>query len=432
VDQPHQYNTFGDGRPMKILTISNLYAPYIVGGYEMLAATVTDELRRRGHQVHIATGHGRNLPNDGFMHGVLDLDLDRTDETFLGGKRPTAFDLINWHLFNWRSYWATRRLIRQLKPDFVSVWGLYLASSSPIFAAQHERIPTSVYLADKWLYYDLKDILAIVQPQNIWHARMLRLARAIVQPVLFANFKSRHLITVSEFVRHFYIRYGFPAEWLTCIHSGVHTERFIFEPASPVADGSVRLLYIGSLWAGKGPHIALQALGKLVRQGYTNWRLDMYGEGTTGFKDWLKSIIAQEGIENHVCIHGFVGQKQVIEAYHTHDIVIFPSIWDEPFASVPMEAMSCGSTIVATTAGGTPEAISDGETGLLVPPNDADALANVLERVITDGELRRRLGTRAAEVARQRFDVGHWVDRLEEYYAQVIQGSVNAQPSERG
>jgi len=89
---------------------------------------------------------------------------------------------------------------------------------------------------------------------------------------------------------------------------------------------------------------------------------------------------------------------------------------DEPFAAVPIEAMSCGMAVVATTAGGTPEAIVDGETGLLVGPDDPAALARALLRLAADDSLRVRLGEQAARVARERFDLDLYVDRLEAYY----------------
>ena len=82
--------------------------------------------------------------------------------------------------------------------------------------------------------------------------------------------------------------------------------------------------------------------------------------------------------------------------------------------------MSCGMAVVATTAGGTPEAITDGETGLLVPPGDAAALAGAVRRLAEDDGLRLGLGERAALVARERFDVGLYVDRLEAVYRSCL------------
>ena len=72
--------------------------------------------------------------------------------------------------------------------------------------------------------------------------------------------------------------------------------------------------------------------------------------------------------------------------------------------------------VVATTAGGTPEAIVDGETGLLVPPADPEGMARALARLAADDGLRIRLGANAARAARARFDLDGYVDRLEARY----------------
>lgn len=401
--------------------ISNLYPPYVIGGYEMLASAVVDELRRRGHEVHVATGYGQRLPADGQTHGVLSLDLDHKEDIFLSGDKPKVGELIKWHLFNWRSYRGTRRLIRQLNPDVVAIWNLYKASLAPLIATQHERKPHNVYVADKWLCYSLWDLGGFINPSQQPQQRIVRLVRDWFQPLLRAFIKPKHVITVSDFIRGIYLHYGFPAEWLTTIHSGVRPELFTRRPASPAPDGEVRLLYMSSLWEGKGPQVAVRALGRLVRKGYVNLSLDIYGEGVENFKQWLRSLIAEEGVEARVRLLGFAAQDDVIAAYQTHDVVVFPSVWDEPFATVLLEAMSCGLAIVASTAGGTPEAIQNDETGLLVPPNDPDALALALERVIVDVPLRQRLGERAAQIARERFTVTYWVDRLEAYYTRITQ-----------
>ncbi|MBI5878446.1 MAG: glycosyltransferase family 4 protein [Chloroflexi bacterium] len=404
---------------MRLLLINNLYPPYIVGGNEMLAHDVVTELRRRGHTVSIATGRGVRLPDGEAVHGILNLDLDRKEESFLGGREPTAGDLINWHLFNRRSYQAVRRLIRSTDPELVVVWNLYLASMSPLIAAQHSGRPVVVQVADKWLDYGLKHIGALVRPGRQSHQWLVRASQAFVQPILYWLGRPEHIVAISEFMRDYYVRQGFDAETLRAIHLGVPTDLFAFTPRAN-RTGPLRLLYVGSLWGGKGAHIAVRALGVLQRNGHTELTLDLYGDGTQEFKNWLLGVIAEEGLEQQVSLCGFATRDAVRAAMLSHDILVFPSLWDEPFAAVPVEAMSCGMAIAAAMAGGTAEAVVNEATGLLVPPNDVAAMAGALERLVTDPELRLRLGENAAQVARERFDFARYVDRLESYYAQLI------------
>ena len=407
---------------MKIALINNLYPPYIIGGNEMLARDVVEELRRRGHIVHEIAGRGHDLPADGYIHGLLDLDLDRRDETFLGGKQPTPTDIFNWHLFNFKSYEATKRLLRSIGPDLAIVWNLYMASVAPLVAASRLRIPTVIHVCDKWLLYSLRDLGPLLRPSTIRQRLGTRLLRATLQKALYRMVNLSHIVSISHFIRDKYTAAGFPRDSFRVIHLGVPTSLFVPLPRSP--GDTIRFLCVGGLWEGKGPQVAIRALGHLVhKRGMINLHLDFYGEGTENFKRYLRGIIEEEGVGEYVSLHGFVGRDEIIKAYQTHDILVFPSIWDEPFAAVPVEAMSCGMAIVATTAGGTPEAIADKETGLLVPPNDSLRLAAAMERLARDGKLRLRLGQRAALEARKRFDFVAYVDRLEGFYEEVVNKS---------
>jgi hypothetical protein len=138
--------------------------------------------------------------------------------------------------------------------------------------------------------------------------------------------------------------------------------------------------------------------------------LDICGDGAPRFTAFLQGVIAEEDVGAHVTLHGRVDRDVVRRFCASHDVLVFPSEWDEPFAAVPVEAMSSGLAVVATTAGGTPEAIVHGETGLLVPPRDPEALAEALRRLAGDDALRQQLGQRAAQVARERFDLKTYVE----------------------
>ncbi len=82
--------------------------------------------------------------------------------------------------------------------------------------------------------------------------------------------------------------------------------------------------------------------------------------------------------------------------------------------------MAAGRPVVATCVGGVPQAVRDGETGLLVPPNDAEALARALERLLRDEALRRRMGRAARRVADERFDIAATVRRYEALYVRLL------------
>jgi glycosyltransferase involved in cell wall biosynthesis len=401
---------------MRLLFVTNLYPPYVVGGNELLCDDVVRALRARGHEVFVLCGRGRDLPRDMGVVGTLELDLDRKEETLLGGRVPYAGEAIRLHLFSLASYGATRRAIREQAPDVIIVWNLYMASLAPLVAVRHSGRPVVVHVSDKWLYFGLFDIEALLQATVPWKRAALALARRTVQPLLRLLAPPRGLVAISAFLKAFYVRAGVPEAEIEVIHLGVRTDLFTSLPRPPrPAAQPLRLLFVGSLWEGKGPHTAVRALGRIRRAG-VKAHLDVCGDGPASFARVLANTVAEEGVADDVTFHGRVERDAVRRFTQTHDVFVFPSEWDEPFAAVPIEAMSAGMAIVATTAGGTPEAIVDGETGLLVPPRDPDALAHALLRLAGDGELCRRLGRNAAEVARARFDFNAYVDRLEARY----------------
>jgi hypothetical protein len=101
---------------MHLAFVTNLYPPYVVGGNEMLCDEVVQALRARGHQVSVLCGRGRDLPRHPGLRGALDLDLDRKEDTFLGGRVPTPVEAVRRHLFSPASYRTTQRCYARCLP----------------------------------------------------------------------------------------------------------------------------------------------------------------------------------------------------------------------------------------------------------------------------------------------------------------------------
>jgi glycosyltransferase involved in cell wall biosynthesis len=93
------------------------------------------------------------------------------------------------------------------------------------------------------------------------------------------------------------------------------------------------------------------------------------------------------------------------------DVFVLPSRW-EGLSLALVEAMGAARPVVATSVGGNPEVVTDGETGLLVPPEDPTILTDALERLLGDADRRRALGVRAADEARRRFAIEEHVRQL--------------------
>jgi glycosyltransferase involved in cell wall biosynthesis len=118
----------------------------------------------------------------------------------------------------------------------------------------------------------------------------------------------------------------------------------------------------------------------------------------------------------------FLGQRDdVPDLLASCDVFVLPSLWEGLPLSI-LEAMAANRPVIATSVGGTPEAITNGETGLLVPPSDPIALAEAIQAVLHDPEFARGLATRGRAHVRQEFSVETMVRRITGIYEDLLDG----------
>jgi glycosyltransferase involved in cell wall biosynthesis len=140
-------------------------------------------------------------------------------------------------------------------------------------------------------------------------------------------------------------------------------------------------------------------------------RLLLVGEGD--MRPELERQIDDLGLRNRVLLHGLALDPTPL--YGIFDIVV-QSSRSEGLPNALLEAAAAGLPIVATNAGGTGEIVTDGVTGLLIPINDARALASALDRVAADRELRLMLGGAARQLAATTFNMDRYVAEFAQLY----------------
>ncbi len=125
------------------------------------------------------------------------------------------------------------------------------------------------------------------------------------------------------------------------------------------------------------------------------------------------------GLEDSVNFLGKRSQDELPYYYSAADIVVMPSLY-ESFGMVALEAMACGTPVVASDVGGLSFVVRDGETGMLVPEGDPRALADTLEHLLCEPDLRTRLGKRGVEVAHE-YAWTSIASRIEEVYGELVE-----------
>jgi glycosyltransferase involved in cell wall biosynthesis len=183
-----------------------------------------------------------------------------------------------------------------------------------------------------------------------------------------------------------------------------------------------RILFAGNLITSKGVDVLLGAFAQVVRQGIA-CRLKLLGEGEA--KESLRRLAESRGVGELVDWSPFVPMDKMPEESGAATIVALPSRGHRG-EGMPLslaEALIGRAAVVATPAGGVPEIIQDGVTGLLVPDGDENALAEALVRLLTDAGLRDRLVAKGRMESLERFAPGPAAGRFLALYAEVIRAA---------
>jgi glycosyltransferase involved in cell wall biosynthesis len=161
----------------------------------------------------------------------------------------------------------------------------------------------------------------------------------------------------------------------------------------------VAFLYVGRLWWGKGVEYLLEAFTTVQQQSSNEVSLLVLGDGPDEGR--LKKLCADRNLRN-VYFAGFIQREQMMRWYFAADVFVFPTLGD-PYGLAVDEAMACGLPVITTSAAGEIRTrVREGESGFIVPPEDAPALARRMLEISGDGELRLRMAEAASTCALDR------------------------------
>lgn len=203
----------------------------------------------------------------------------------------------------------------------------------------------------------------------------------------------------GEDSRAFAMQYGVPAERALLLRHVIDTRHYAEgrlralarreEARGALGLRGVTFLYTGRLWSGKGTAKLLDAFARLQAEHDAEVSLLLAGDGPD--QHVIEARCARDGIRN-VVTTGFVQKPSMPALYALGDVFVFPTLGD-PYGLVVDEAMACSLPVISTTAAGEIlDRVKPGETGLIVPPADAPALAEAMKLLARDAALRARMG----------------------------------------
>src|SRR4051794_1735550 len=369
----------------RVLLLSWEYPPIVEGGLARHVRKLAEGLVGQGAELHVLTRGGRNRPLEENRHGVMvhrvaepdfpknDLDAfiawvgDMNTDLALAGERlgeRLRFDLVHSH------DWLVAPAAEQLKERFGTPWLV------TVHATEHGR-------HQGWVRK---------HPQSYIHGVERRMMRSADRVITCSDFMRGHVNQVFRVAKR----------KITTIPNGI--DPLDLEPIEAVDLGELRarfadpdeklILLVGRLVYEKGFHLALEALPQVIKR-LGNVRFVVCGAGTAEAD--LKAQARKLKLSKHGAFIGWTGDDTLHSLYRVADLCVIPSIY-EPFGLVALEAMASGCLCLVADTGGLREVVpEDGTAALRFRARDSRSLGEMIEKMLTDADLRERLIAEAGE-----------------------------------
>jgi glycogen(starch) synthase len=391
---------------MRVMMLSWEYPPRIVGGISPHVYELSQELQRKGIEVHVVTKatpnapdeetepsgvqihrvHLAEKPND-FLHEIqllnqaTDLRVRQLLEDWRPGGQPTIF-----HAHDWLSLDAARELKYEYKlPMVATVHATEAGRHGGIFTDTHRYIHEQEY----WLTYEA------------WR-----------------------IIVCSDFMKGEVVRlFDSPADKVEVIYNGVNAAKFEFEwteeeraahRAKLALPEEKIVMYVGRFVREKGIHILLNAASVVLAQEPDTKFLIVGG----GNRERFEKFLDWAGLREKVLFTGFMSNRSLHQLYRVADVAVFPSLY-EPFGIVALEGMAAGAPVVASDAGGLREVVLHDVTGTLTFSGNAESLAWGILHVLRDPARAKKLGETARKRLKEDFDWSRIADQTISVYDRV-------------
>lgn len=354
------------------------------GGAEMMVFRLSDELRRRGHTiVPVGPENGVGWLGDLFRRGGFVPEVYRLKSAIDAGCVKGLVQLFREH-----------RIDAVHSHEFTM--GVYGVAAARILGLPH--------------------LITMHGGLTVCKALRRRIA------LRWAMRASDHSVMVSRATQtQFATELGVDPALFTVVPNGVpiiEGDATGVRAEFGVRDGECVIVAVGVLERHKGHRFLLEALAKLDTEAAKRpWRLIIAGGAGGEEHTALRQYIADHSLEERV--HIALNRNDVSDLLALSDVFVMPSLW-EGLPMAVLEAMVAGKAIVASRIAGIPEAIVDGQDGLLVPPGETVPLADALRLLIQDPSRRAALGENAQERAYREFTVQVMADRYESLYESAL------------
>jgi L-malate glycosyltransferase len=296
--------------------------------------------------------------------------------------------------------WRLSRFIKQLRPDVLHAHDPHAVAMAALALSMSTQLAKPPLVASRRVDFHLRG-----SALSRWKYRQVDC-----------------FICASDAIRQMLMGDGVPEMRAVTVHEGIDLGHVEAAPAAKLHEElwlphhAPLVGNVAALVPHKGQRHLIEA-AMLVLPQVPDARFILAGEGE--LRPALERQIREHHLEKHVLLAGF--RPDVLSLHKAFDIFVMSSL-TEGLGTSLLDAMACGKPIVATTAGGIPEVVVDGETGFLVAPRDHEGMARAIVSLLKDEALRRRMGEAGRTRARVHFSAERMVQDTLRVYQRVTHG----------
>lgn len=387
---------------MRIALVSQEYPPETAkGGLGSQSYLKAHGLARLGHEVHVIS---RSLTPE--RCECLDQGVRVMRVPGFGARLSLHTEVADWLTYSAEVAAAVAGLHAQTPlnlvdfPEWAAEGYVHLLNRT-----EWNRIPTVIHLHGplamfahtmNWPALDSE----FYRTGTAMEGTCLRLADAVFSSSqCSANWCARH--------------YGLDRERIPVIHTGIDTD--LFKPCDVARAVRPTIVFVGKLVRNKGVLVLLDAVLALARE-WPEIQLRLIGKGEPKVVEELHQRAAATGQSRVLDLAGFRSREQLPSELSQAHVFAAPSVYEGGPGFVYLEAMACGLPVIACQGSGAAEVVHQEQNGLLVPPNDPQALAAALRRLLVDESGREAMGQRARRYVVEHADSRTCLKRMEAFY----------------
>ena len=383
---------------MKLCIVSLDFIPFRSSGLAIYGEKLVNGLAKK-YDITVITQQQKGTQQEEYIDNVKVIRIP-----------PSKLDKTKWISFGYKASKLVSKLDKEEKFDIVHFVDVHFgyAYSKPFVATLHQsfnqRLEGSgifpyhsslLNLFERYVYYNLAKILE---------------KKAVKKAFKLASVSDA---TKKEFVKN----YNIAPSKIEVIYNGINTN--FFHPVNPnklkkdlgIRNNQKILLYVGFTTPRKGVEYLADALKEINH----DFKLIMIGKWESGYRKIFYRHVDE--MSDKILEVGYVDDKDMPYYYSLADVFVLPSLL-EGFGFPLAEALSCETAVVSTNVGSIPEVV--GDCGILVPPRNSSALANALNTLLADDDLRRKLSINGRIRVKRYFNEESIINNTEEFYENII------------